>query len=105
MEFVYRATCLFKKSCSYLSSSLYIYSWNETSLRQDQRTIEKYFVEGNSSLNFTHDIFITVPLCVCVCVCVYVCMYVCGSVLYCIVLLCMYVMWAWGGVVVKALRY
>ena len=65
-----------------LTFSLFFLSWNETSLRLDQRIIEKYFVEGNSSLKFTHDIFITFLLCVCVCVCVfmYVCMYVCMNV-------------------------
>jgi len=51
-----------------LTLAPFFLSWNETSLRLDQRVIEKYFVKGKSSLKFTHDISIIFPLSVCVCV-------------------------------------
>jgi hypothetical protein len=45
---------------------------------------------------------VTRNMCVCVCVCVCVCMYVCLCVC---VYIYIHIYGAWGGVVVKALRY
>ena len=118
MEFVYRTTCLYKKSCSYLFS--FFFKLERNFSPPGPANYREIFCGREQFLKiytryFHH--FSAVCVCVCVCLCMYVCMYECmwvcmnvcgyvcmnvcmnvcmyvGYVLSCIVLLCMYVcMW------------